>query len=101
MDIHETYKHFQHEQHDAFNPEQRTRFDAFGEVRMDPTVEGFDTWSLAGYAAQMQARKDARVRVLRQEAEHEHALALKREANEHARREANRLMRLRQGLKFK
>lgn len=96
MDIHETYKHFRHEQADAFNPEQRTRFDAFGEVRMEPTVEGFDSWGPNDWN-----RAEARDRVRREDAEHAHALALKREANEQARREANRLMRLRQGLKFK
>lgn len=38
MDIAETYSRFQHEQHDADNPERRLN------RNLDPHVEGFDQW---------------------------------------------------------
>lgn len=44
MDIAGTYEKFRHEQTDAFDPNRRTRFNAFGDIRDEPTVEGFDTW---------------------------------------------------------
>lgn len=44
MDIHGTYVKFRQEQVDAHNPDARTRFDEFGHVRPEPTVEGFDSW---------------------------------------------------------
>lgn len=63
------------EQHDAYNPEQRTRFDAFGDIRPEPTVEGFCEWgpnqhqkpvvTLVDTASVKQRGREARLRLNR------------------------------------
>jgi hypothetical protein len=93
MDIHSTYVRFQQEQHDAINPEQRTRFDEFGHVKPEPTVEGFDGWSMPN----PHDRAAIRARVQREDREHAHALDLRRQANEEARKRINRLMAVKVG----
>jgi len=46
MDLTDIYRAaFQaREQHDAHNPELRARFDEFGHLKPEPTIEGFCEW---------------------------------------------------------
>lgn len=55
----ETYPHFQQEQTDAFDPEQRSRFNEFGELIETPTIEGFVPEDFFVTMARMQARFEA------------------------------------------
>lgn len=92
MDIAETFARFAQEQTDAYNPDHRTRHNAFGEPIDTPTVEGYDQWGDAHhYTRQIEAQKLAR----RQDAEHAHALALIQQHKDAARRRCNMLMRVR------
>jgi len=75
MDLMDTYAKFRHEQTDAHNPEQRTRFDAFGDIRPEPTIEGFCEWGpnqyqkpsvvLVDTASAKQRNAEARLRLNR------------------------------------
>ena len=76
------------DQHTAYNPEQRTRFDAFGEIIDTPTVEGFaaDEFQKAmnAHHAQMLAQKRCAVeRVQRSAQDIEFARLARIRANAH------------------
>lgn len=59
----EIYPHFQQEQTDTFDPDQKSRFDDFGELIDTPTREGFVAEdfkvTMARQLAQMQAQSRA------------------------------------------
>lgn len=57
------------EQNHAYDPNQKSRFDEFGHLRDDPTIEGFDASDFHATCARQTARMQALDRVAKQEAQ--------------------------------
>ena len=57
------------EQNHAYDPQQKSRFDEFGHLRDDPTIEGFDGEAYRSFVSNNEARMQALDRVAKQEAQ--------------------------------